>query len=143
MGSGTGDGVQPPVRRRRLARCCRFQAARLAAVRAAGEEAAALAGEWIKTVPKTDYAAIVECFAPSGVGKRRAASLGGGDATERRLCSRKHPSPAGASHKFNRCLITPFYHRVTTAIRPVGCRNFSLQLRFMRSADNHWTGVAS
>ena len=53
--------VSTPVRRRRLARYC-FRAARLAAVRAAWREKQRLSGEWIKTVPKTDYAAIVECL---------------------------------------------------------------------------------
>ena len=37
-----------------------LRAARLAAVRAAWREKQRLSDEWIKTVPKTDYAAIVE-----------------------------------------------------------------------------------
>jgi hypothetical protein len=37
-----------------------LRAARLAAVRAAFKERQRLSDEWIKTVPKTDYAAIVE-----------------------------------------------------------------------------------
>ena len=37
-----------------------LRAARLASVRAAFKERQRLSDEWIKTVPKTDYAAIVE-----------------------------------------------------------------------------------
>jgi hypothetical protein len=37
-----------------------LRAARLAAVRAAFKERQRLSDEWIKAVPKTDYAAIVE-----------------------------------------------------------------------------------
>jgi hypothetical protein len=37
-----------------------LRAARLAAVRAAFKERQRLSDEWIKTAPKTDYAAIVE-----------------------------------------------------------------------------------
>jgi hypothetical protein len=48
-----------------------LRAARLAAVRAAWKEKQRLSDEWIKTVAKTDYAAICERARAEKLGRRR------------------------------------------------------------------------